>query len=65
MKAVSQYFQRIVWFLPWEKFAIGFGMYMFASTLALIMRGAGILQAFISALTVGVVLKLIGLRLMS
>ena len=56
MKAVSQYFQRIVWFLPWEKFAIGFGMYMFVSILALTMRGAEILQAFISALIVGVIL---------
>lgn len=56
MKAVSQYFQRVVWFLPWEKFAIGFASYMFAGTLLLMMRGANIFQAFIVALVSGIVL---------
>lgn len=56
MKAILRHLQRAIWFLPLEKFAIGFGLYVFAGTLAFVLQGAGILQAFIITSASGVVL---------
>lgn len=51
-----RHFQRAIWFLPWDKFAIGFGLYMFSSILFLTVRGIGIFQAFVTALISGIIL---------
>lgn len=59
MKAVPQYFQHVIWFLPWERFLIGFGLYVFASTFSLIARGMSFYQALILATVSGAVLTLV------
>ncbi|MBI2450286.1 MAG: AAA family ATPase [Candidatus Nealsonbacteria bacterium] len=59
MKAVSQYFQRVIWFLPLEKFVIGFGLYMLAGIFALMAQGMNIFQALTLSFASGVVLTLV------
>ncbi|MBI2626216.1 MAG: ATP-binding protein, partial [Candidatus Nealsonbacteria bacterium] len=58
MNSALQHLKRAIWFLPLEKFTIGFGFYVFAGTIVLITQGVSILQAFMASLAVGIVLTL-------
>jgi hypothetical protein len=56
MNAISQRLAGIIGFLPLDKFAIGFVLYMLAGTTMFVMQGTGIFPAFLLTFAVGIVL---------
>ena len=46
----------MVWFMPLEKFAMGFGLYVLAGILALVMQGTSIFQAFVVSFVIGILI---------
>lgn len=56
MNAISQRLKNAVWFLPPERFAIGFVLYLVVGVIALSAQGTNILQSLLMTLAGGIAL---------